>query len=66
VTLRQSQRLQVLDNLQAFFFGQGAPDHAVALWPVLELMPCVRNAVQVGAELRGSFERIKMSNNAEN
>ena len=45
VTFAQSQRLQVLDNLHSFFFGQATTDHAVALWPVLELMPCVRIAL---------------------
>src|SRR5258708_21536883 len=50
------QRLQVLDELHPFLFGQLAADHALALWAVVEFMPCIRIARQIGPELRGAFE----------
>jgi len=52
------QSFQVLDKPHSFLFGQLPTDHTVALWTVVELVPCIRIAGQIGAELSGAFERV--------
>ncbi len=56
----QSQCLQVLDNLHSFIFGQLATDYAVALWAIVEFVPRIRIAGQIGTELSGAFEGLSV------